>query len=353
LESRLPSDLFLKAPFIYSGPDFLSFPLGMISDLVEFRGKSIQRFCPFTVSKSLSNGSLKDQMFCFAFFYLKDSGDLTLFLTQPYWIDGSNLQESFDFFLAGVEEHTRYAGGGSIELEIHDRIVPPVSFPTSLSDFSYDLNSFRLQEIDPHVLRERGFQEARTLLCYDSAIDEVQRVMDQRLGLKEAFTAREMDQSQFLTVDGETREFPVREFCLSLRDPAVARRMIHFFSDTGSVAYKRGAVFFGGSVEGFLHWSPDLFEPFREKPSPFLFLFYEHLARYRFKCGKIVRWRMRRENDELFSSMLFQGLRSMRQRGLERCQIAFVDSQQRFLNSMFEFYGFRIAQATRVLRKKL
>jgi len=349
----LPSDLFVKAPFIYSGPDFISFPLGMISDLINYRGKSIQRFCPLTISRLLSNGALVDQVFCFAFLYLKDNGNLTLFLTQPYWLDKSDLQESSDFFFAKAEELARSAGSESLEVEIHSQIVPPVSFPSSLSDFSYDLDSMKPQEVDSRSLEERGFQEEKALFCYDQTIDEVQDKIEEKHGSKGAFTTGDMTQNEFSTIDAQTCQFPLREHCLSLKDPIMTQRMVNFFGDTGSVAHKSGTMFSRRSIEGFLHWSPNLFEAIRENPSPFPFLFYDYLVSHRFKCGKVFRWRMRQENPELLSSLLSHSLHSMKQCGLERCQISSVDNRQTFVKSMLESYGFHIVHVTRLLRKEL
>jgi hypothetical protein len=299
----------------------------------------------------LGNGALADRVFCFAFFYLKDNGNLALFLTQPYWLDKSDLQESSDLLFAEAEKLARSAGSEGLEVEIHSQIAPPVSFPTSLSDFSYDLDSMKPQEVDFRSLQERGFQEEKALFCYDQTIGEVQEKMEEKHGAEGAFTTGDISQNKFSTIDAQTCQFPLREYCLSLKDPIMTQKMINFFSDTGSVAHRSGTIFSRRSIEGFLHWSPNLFEAVRENPFPFLF--YDHLVSHRFKCGKAFRWRMRQENHELFSSLLSHSLHSMKQRGLERCQIASVDDRQTFVKSMLESYGFRIVHITRLLRKEL
>jgi len=353
LESRIPSELFVQAPFIYSGPDFVSFPLGMISDLINYRGKSIQRFWPLTISKVLSNGNLVDQVFCFAFFYIEDRGDPVLFLTYPYWFDRSDLEESSQFFFGRVEDLARSVGSKRIKAELHELISPPVSFPNSVSEFSYDLDVVKIQETNVRLFQEHGFQDERILLCYDRRIEDARLKMEERHGTRSSFMIGAPDQSKIAAIDAQICEFPLREYCLSKTDPILTRRITHFFSDSQSIAYKRDAVFPKRRIEGFCQWSPNLFEFLKENRSPIPFLFYDHLTGHRFKCAKFFRWGLRSEDPELLVSLVFHGLQSMERHGIERCQIGPVDRQQMFMTSMLESYGFHVAHKARILRKDL
>ena len=120
---RLPIALFRKAPFVYVGPDFRSLPLGLLSDVVEHRGRQIQRLNPFTVSKINGNDGSMDILFCFAFFYINDGDERVVFLTQPIYLTSFVDIGALDALLFEVETFAKFLGSRIIEIEVHEQIL--------------------------------------------------------------------------------------------------------------------------------------------------------------------------------------------------------------------------------------
>lgn len=353
IESRLPLALFRKAPFIYSGPDFVSFPLGMISNIIDYRGRRLQRFYPLTVSKVLQDNILVDQMFCFSFFYVNDENDLILFLTHPYWFNRSSIQESFDFFLTKVEELAKSTNSEVIEVEFHDKISSLIAFPTSLSHFSYDLSRAQIQRDDLSLFQQNGFREEGTILCYEQNINEAEKKAKRERRKCNNYAVNGINQEKFITIEKKLFKFPMKAYNLSSKDLIMTQRLASFFSDTISVVYKRSKWFTRGALDGFLQWSPNLMEPFKNYSSPVPFLFYYIFNHYPFKCGKIFNWALRIEDTRLFTCLLSHTLRSMKQKGLKKCQITNVDNEQTFMKNMLELYGFVKIHSIKLLTKRV
>jgi len=119
---RLPLAVLRRAPFVYVGPDFRSLPLGVLSDIVEHRGRQIQRLNPFTVSRVVGNGEFDDVLFCFTFFYINDDDERVVFLTQPIYLTDSEEPEALDSLLFEAERLAGFVQSRLIEAEVHEAV---------------------------------------------------------------------------------------------------------------------------------------------------------------------------------------------------------------------------------------
>jgi len=351
IEERLPLALFRNVPFIYAGPDLMSFPLGMISSVMDHDGRSFQRFHPMTVSKVFGESSLTDQMFCFNFFYINDEGELALFLTHPCWFDRSDFENCLNFFLKEIEELAKSHHCKRINLEFHDVINSVVSFPNSLSDFSYDLIEMEINKQDIHRFQQNGFMEKNIVLCYEQSVQELKEKMKEvYLGCKD-YTISSIDQSEFMNLERKM-DFEAKAYSLSDRDLIVSQRFIPSFKDAIFVAYNRSKLFGDSTFDGFLRWSPNFLESAKKHRSPVPYLF-DSILKDSFKRGNIFSWALREENAKPFLCLLSRVTNSMKQNRLENCQIAFVDSEQNFMKDILERYGFKKIHTMKILEKRV
>jgi hypothetical protein len=353
IEDRLPLALFRNVSFIYAGPDLMSFPLGMISSVMDYDGRSFQRFHPMTVSKVIGENTLTDQMFCFSFFYIDDEGEIALFLTHPYWFDRSDSEMCLHFFLNEIEELAKSHHCKRIKLEFHDVINSVVSFPNSLSHFSYDLIEIKMEtnEQDMHRFQQNGFMEKNIVLCYEQSVQETKEKMKKTyLGCKD-YTISNIDQSEFMNLERKM-DFEAKSYSLSNRDLIVSQRFIPYFKDAIFIAHQRSKLFGDSSFDGFLRWSPNFLEPSKKHRSPVPYLF-PSIRKDSFKYGNIFSWALRDENDKTFLCLLSRVISSMKQNGLENCQIAFVDSEQNFIKNILERYGFKKIHTMKILEKRV
>lgn len=351
IEDRLPLALFRNVPFIYAGPDLMSFPLGMISSVMDHGGRILQRFHPMTVSKEIGERSLTDQMFCFSFLYIDDEGELALFLTHTYWFDRSDSEKCLNFFLKEIEEFAKSHHCKRIKLEFHDLITSVVSFPNSLSDLSYDLIEMETNKQDMHRFQQNGFIEKNIILCYEQSVQETkEKINESSLGCKD-YTISSIDQSKFMNLERKM-DFEARSYSLSDRDLIVSQRFIPYFKDAIFVAHQRSKMFGDSTIDGFLRWSLNFLEPAKKHRSPVPYLF-PSIIKDSFKCGKIFSWALREENAEPFLCLLSRVISSMKQNGLERCQIAFVEGEQKSMKNILERYGFKKIHTMKILEKRV
>lgn len=351
IEDRLPLALFRNFPFIYAGPDLMSFPLGMISSVMDHDGRSFQRFHPMTVSKLIGESSLKDQMFCFSFFYIDNEGELTLLLTHPCWFERSDSEMCLNFFLNEVEELAKSNHCKRIKLEFHDVINSAVSFPNSLSDFSYDLIEMETNKQDVRHFQQNGFIEKTTLLCYEQSVQEIEEKMKEAYLVCKDYAISSIDQSEFMNLERKM-DFEARSYSLSDRDVIVSQRFIPSLKDAIFIAHNRSKSFGDSTFDGFLRWTPDFLEPAKKHRTPVPYLF-PSILKGSFKCGKIFSLALREENDEPFLCLLSRVTNSMKQNGLENCQIAFIDSEQIFMKNFLERCGFKKIHAMKILEKRV
>ena len=262
IDTRLPLALFKETPLIYTGSDFRAFPKGFLLQKGLLQRGLFQRLYPLTVSKVIRNNVLVDQMFCFSFFYVTDRGNLVLFLTHPYWLDRSDSGTVLNFFLKSVEELASSMNSKFIEVEFHNKITSAIAFPTSLSNFSYDLSKMLIQRDDFSLFRHHGFLEEKTILCYEQNVHEIEKKINEKHYANNNYTIKSVDPSKFMMLKKKASNFPLKSYALSSRDPAFTHTGTAFFSDTIYFAYRRSRWFplRIGDLAGFLRLSPNLLE---------------------------------------------------------------------------------------------
>lgn len=343
LDTRLPVELFKKAPFIYTGSDFKSFPLGMISDILSYQGRRIERFYPLTVSQVTQNNISIDHLFCFSFLYINEKDDLILFLTHPCWLNESKNSEAFDFLFTNVEKIASFLNCNFIEVELQE-ITSTIAFPTSLSPFSYNLNMMQTRLADSIQLKLE-FQEESTILSYEQNLSEIEKEVNEKYRKSDNYKINDINLTQFISFKEQKQNYPLKAYNISNKDSIFTQRNIPFFLDTISIACG------DGDINGFFRWIPDLLEPFVKYYSPVPLLHYYVFEDYHFKCGKVIDWALKEEDKDLFLFLLFHVMRSMKQKGLEKCQIGFIDSNNFFVNSLLEEYNFRKIHEIKLMRK--
>lgn len=353
IENRIPLALFNKVHFLYAGPDLMSFPLGMISNVLDYAGRSLQRYHPMTVSKVVGERFLIDQMFCFSFLYIDDEGELVLFLTHPYWFDRTSIEECLKFFLKEVEELAKINNCRCIKLEFHDEYSSIVSFPNSLSDFSYELSDMEIQKQDLYRFQQNGFVEKNVVLCYEQSIKEIKEKMKYVLHKCKSYIIDSVDRSEFINMERKLENFNAKSYSLSNRDLIVSQRFIPSFKDAIFVAHKRSNLVGDSTLDGFLRWSPNFLELVKKYRTPVPYLFNSILKNNNFKVGKIFSWALREKKAKLFLCLLSHVINSMKQNGLENCQIAYVDNEQNFMKNILERYGFIKIHTIKILEKRV
>jgi len=256
-----------------------------------------------------------------------------------------------NFFLKEVEELARSHHCKRIKLEFHDVIKSAVSFPNSLSDFSYDLIEMEINKQDMHRFQQNGFIEKNIVLCYEQSVQETkEKINESYLGCKD-YTISSIDLSKFMNFERKM-DFKAKSYSLSDRDLIVSQRFIPYFKDATFVAHQRSKLPRDSTFDGFLRWSPNFLELAKKHRSPVPYLF-PSILKENFKCGNIFSWALREESAEPFLCLLSHVTSSMKQNGLENCQIAFVDSEQNFMKNILERYGFKNIHTMKILEKRV
>ncbi len=349
VESRIPVKLFTKAPFIYTGPDFMSFSLGMISDIIDYQGKKIQRFHPITVSK-VDGDRIIDQMFCFGFLYIDNDGELAFYLTHPYWFDRSDIEECFFFFLEKVEELAKMNNIKYLKLELHDFISPPIAFPSSLSEISYDLKKIQINRHDSLLFKKHGFSEEESISCYENRSQNLNNIKKETHVSKD-LKIRRMKLNDFMKIYGRTIEFPVKTYNLSNRDLFTSQKIIPYLNDTILVTYDKSVK--STNINGFLMWSPNLIELYERFHSPIPYMFYPEMRKHSFEYGKIFNFAIKKENVQLFPSLLCNVLQQMGEQGIKKCQIGYISDKQKLFIHTIEKNGFTKVHVMKILKKRV
>lgn len=348
VESRIPVMLFTKAPFIYTGPDFISFSLGMISDIIDYQGRKIQRFHPITVSK-VDGERIIDQMFCFCFFYIDNDGELALYLTHPYWFDRSDIEECFFFFLEKVEELAKLNNSSYIKLELHDSVSPPIAFPCSLSEVSYDLKKIQISRHDSLLFKKHGFSEEKTISCYEDRSPHLNIKKENHTS--KDLKIRRMNLNDLMKIYGRTVEFPVKTYNLSNKDLFISQRIIPYLNNTILVTYYKS--FKSTNFNGFFIWSPNFIELYERFYSPTPYIFYPELRKYSFEYGKIFNFATTKENIQLFPSIFRNVLQHMNEQGIKKCQIGYISDEQKLFIDTIEKNGFTKIHVIKILKKQV
>ncbi|MEM2893924.1 MAG: hypothetical protein QW486_07260 [Candidatus Bathyarchaeia archaeon] len=352
IESRLPTALFNEAPFIYTGPDFMSFPLGMISDIINNKNRSIQRFFPITISK-FQGKILVDQMFCFSFFYVNDEDDLIFYLTHPFWFDRSNMKDTMDFFIMQIEGFANKMNCNQIELEIHENFTSCIAYPTSLSHLSYYLNRDRFQADDLKFFQRYGFNEVNSLFCYEQCLEGIEKNLKDKISDAKKYKAKIINQSDFIKIKDKINNSFIKAFSLSTKDLIVSHRLLPPFNKSMFILNKKNKTSMNSSINGFVQWVPNLFELFRKRCSPIPYLHYHNFKDFPFKCGKIINWAIDEERDELVIALIYHTINMMKKRGIKKCQFGFIHNKQDFMYNILKFCGFSKVHTIKLLKRKV
>ncbi|MCW3992786.1 MAG: hypothetical protein NWE79_08750 [Candidatus Bathyarchaeota archaeon] len=325
----------------------------MVSDIVEHRGRQIQRLYPFAVSEVEGDGASADLLFCFAFFYINDEDEGVVFLTHPINLTASEDPGALEALLAEVEMLAVYLGSSLIEMEVHDQVTGSVAFPTSLSFISYDLNHAAIMKADAAHLQRLGFREDMEIVCLEQSVSGFERVaggVDENHG---GYVASPASPNEFATVK-KALNSPVRSYEPTRSDNVFVPTHLPFFEDAAFIVRRRPRwLVRRGSVEGYLRWLPNIMEPSIEGRTPYPLLFHHALEDHVYSYGKIIDWGLSREDGELLTSLLSQAVKSMEQRGIQRFQLAHVDGEQRFVKKYLEESGFKMTHKIKLLRKEV
>lgn len=350
---RLPIAVFRKAPFVYVGPDFRSLPLGLLSDVVEHRGRQIQRLNPFTVSKINGVDRSTDILFCFAFFYINDDDERVVLLTQPIYLTNFVDTEALDALLVEVERFANFLGSRIIEIEVHEQLDGPVAFPTSLSFFSYNLNSMSTIKPETAHFERHEFRKEAEIVCLDQSVSEFEHSADESNRGSDEYIINSLSPLDFIAVKNKSRSFPVKSYELTYSDSVFKPINLPFFEDTAYTLQKRGWFFRKESDEGYLRWTPNIMEPFAERRTPFPLLFYHTLEEHVYSYGKIFDWGLSEEDPALFNLLLSHAVRSMKKKGIQKVQFAHVESKQKFIKKFLEKSGFKAIHRINLLSREL
>jgi len=346
--------LFTRTPYVYAGPDFTSFPIGMISSVLNHHGRRLQRFYPFTISKIMPDGRLADQMFCLGVLHTDGYDSLGLFLSHPYWLDRSCFQEAASFFLAGLEKLARSRNIKQIRLEFHLECESNPAFPTSASVLSYDLREMPLRPEDLSPFLQHEFCEEKAVLCYErNAQSPVVEKRQCHVATSAQYFIQETDRSGLTGIEGDVKRFHMRAYSLPGSVLTSPLEVIPSDFDRTILMRKKTGMLSKSSIKGFCRWAPNFLELSKIYRTPTPFLFRSLLRAHKFKCGRVFNWAFNEEDTELFTFLLFPLLQDMREGGLDRCQIGNVEGKQESLKTILERSGFRRIQTTSILIKQL
>jgi hypothetical protein len=355
VETRLSTLLFKESPFFFTGSDWMSFPLGRLPNIIEHESFKLQRFHPFTVSKLTSEDLWKDQMTCFSFFYINDSNELSLFITHPHWFERSNSRDCLNFFLEKISELARYIKCKKVLLEFHEKFISAIAFPTSISDFSYDLSHMQIQKEDFNLYRKIGFKTINELYSFESNIIEFLESEYASIPYEE-YIIKSISPSKLMNVKTEENKYPVHNFSLSRKDVTTSSKYIPSFADDSVIVAARAQTSIGSlksSFEGYLQWSPNLFEPFIEKQTPSPYLFIPFLNKFGYASGKIYKWAIKEKKIELLTCLISQAISNMNIKGIKKCQISYIEKNQKFIINTLRSLGFHKVHTIKLMQKEV
>jgi len=346
-EVRLPVRVLRRAPFIYSGSDFRSLILGAFSECVTHRGLSLQRTYPLLVSRESPHPLQVDGVFTFAFLYVDADDRRRLILTHPVPLDGG--EEALEALLSGAYRLASSLGCVSLDVEAHEA-KGPQAFPTSLTPISYDLRRANLAGKVAELLMRRGFRVEGEIVCLDADIGQFLRGLNIDGGPIENIVSA--SPSEAIELERRAEALSLRPFTLSLRDAEFRPwKNAPFFDGSFLVKFGGKGGSGGKTIDGFVRWSPDLFEALEEVRTPYPPLLHEHLIRGEFRSGKVYDWGFKTRDEEPIISLLSAAAGAMRGRNIERIQFGYLNSRERFLGRNLERRGFKVTHRIKLFRR--
>jgi hypothetical protein len=311
--------------------------------------ENIPAFLPSTLYKKERN-AITDLLFSFNFPFIDEDDRLVIYLTQLVWLEKSDLSIIYTMF----DELTTYFHKVDkialyLELQRKFSLQSPPAYPTSLTHFSYDvteLSSNTLLSQDFNHLREAGFKEHSSLLCYKCEIETLLSNLSIKPNEKQPYSMIE--------------DFPSKNLTILLRDPT-SEMIMKNSSITNSLAFISNqntvdivdqgiTIFQDEQLIGFCQWAPNLLElPSNALPTPFLYP--DQLQTYPFITGKIFRFGTRIEDEGLLKELLHKTVLIMREKGITKCQIGYIDEQNNFLTSLLNQIGFKVNHTLQIIKK--
>jgi hypothetical protein len=319
IDTYLPLDVSNKCPFIYTGPNFAPFQVGLLPGVLQHRGITIQRFYPLTVYYEETSTRIYNQLFAFCFLYLSNDQELVFYITPICWLRDSDHDDALNFFLTQISDLAHELTANSIILEVNYDITPAVAFPTSLSPFSYDLQNPMALDIDEQRLLAHDFQIIRQIHGYEQTlIPEKLRPTPPR-----DYTFREVPASQNHEVTPMIAQLHHRAFALSSLNSESSMHSEHL-NQFQILALKKQGWFKKPELTGYLQWTPNLFEPSREYHIPVPLIFQYAYDEYPFTRGKIHDWGFNAITPNVISPLLDHAATSMKKHRITHLQIGGV-----------------------------
>ena len=335
--------------------------MGTPFDFLSYHGSKIPALLPCTLFIKEEN-TLNDLLFSFAFPFINNDECLVIYFNHPVWL-GNNRDPSLIHNL--FDEITNYFQElGKVILVMESQIEhmtttyavetgsPHSAYPTSLTHFSYDVS--KLSNFTPPLkesldqLQEAGFKEYSRLLCYECEIETLLsnlHISDQKLPYEILKDLKDKNITISLE-DINPSDLVVKNYSFANQFTFISSQYTFELGDHGVIG------FHNKQFVGFFQWTPNLFElPKNTLPIPFL---YPDLIRtHQFTTGKIFRFGMKIKDSDLFKGLFHKTALTMREKGVNTCQIGYIDEQNDFLTSLLDQIGFRVIHSLQILKKEV
>jgi len=319
IDTYLPLEVSKKCPFIYTGPNFAPFQVGLLPGVLQHHGTAIQRFYPLTVYYEHSPKRISSQLFAFCFLYVSDAQEVVFYVTPICWLRDEDRGDALEFFLTQITDLARDLTASSIIMETNCDITAAIAFPTSLSPFSYDLQEPTALDIDQQRVQSYGFQLMHRIHSYEQCLapSETRLIQPRDYVFREELASRDQEEASAIT------QFQHRAFALSVLNSEASIHSTHL-EQIRILALKKQGWFKKPELASYLQWTPNLFEPAREYQLPVPLIFRYAYEKYPFRYGKILDWGFNASTPQVISALLDRAARSMAKRGITNLQIGGV-----------------------------
>jgi hypothetical protein len=349
VDLRFPIKVYKENPFVYTGPDFRSLPMGLISDTLNHEGRQYQRFYPFTVTSSTFGGAVEDVLFCFMFVYINDDDERSIYLTKPIPLSSSSDATALDALINEARRLAKYIGSSTLEIEVNAEASRYDAFPTSPSFLSYSKEG--KSTFNPNVYGGLGFKETACLISLEAKIEDVYPLVKDKDVDSNKYDVFTESPVEYKGIKKYARNFPLRSYELTNNDEALGLLSLPFFEESCHMVRKEtGIIRKQRSPKAYFRWIPDIFESSLENRSPTPLLFYQELEKYRYHIGKICDWAFSERDRNLMYLLLFQAVRYMRDKGIERIQFSNIPRENKFVLDLLGTLGFESVSRTLILR---
>lgn len=326
--------------------------MGTPFDYLTFMNENIPALLPGTLYYKERN-TINDLLFSFNFPFIDKNERLAIYLTNPVWFEKSDFSIIHTLF---DELNTFFSDVGKVALHVEiQRMLHSTSsfaYPTSLTHFSYDVSE--LSNFTPPLkesldqLQEAGFKKYSRLLCFECEIETLLsnlHISDQKLPYETLKNLKNKD----LTIsveDVNPSDMIVKNYSYANQFTFISPQYTFEIGDYSIIS------FYDKKFVGFFQWTPNLFElPLNMLPIPFLYP--DVIQTHQFTTGKIFRFGMKIKDDDLFKGLLHKIVLTMREKGVQACQIGYIDEQDEFLTSLLDQNGFKVIHSLEILKKEV